>query len=222
MDQQLPQYRKIDLERWPRREHFQYYRNIVRCGYSLTAKICVTQAVSFAREQGLRFYGCFLYAAARAVNGLDEMKMMLTPEGGPGVWEQVHPSFTVFHQDDQTFSDLWTGYHPDFWTFYREFEETLERYGNNHGVKARPDQPANFFCVSCVPWLDYTGFATQSVGDPALFPILTFGKYTQVEGECTLPVTLTISHASADGYHACQFFQKLQEQLDGLGRMEGE
>lgn len=213
MEQRLPGYQRIDLETWPRREHYRYYRERLRCGYSLTARLDVTEALAFAREQGKRFYGCMLYAAAKTVNEMDEMKLMTGPDGSPGIWDTVHVNFTVFHQDDGTFSDLWTEYRPDFGAFYREFERVVETYGANHGVKGRPDQPPNFFCASCVPWLDFTGFTTHSVGEPALFPIITWGKYTEQAGRYTLPATVTISHAAADGYHTSLFFQRLQETL---------
>ena len=29
----------IDMETWPRREHFPYYRDFLKCGYSLTARV---------------------------------------------------------------------------------------------------------------------------------------------------------------------------------------
>lgn len=213
MEASYPHYRKINLETWPRREHYHYYREMLQCGYSLTARLDVTEALRFAREHGRRFYGCFLYAAAKAVNETEEMKLMTAPDGMPGIWDTVHVNFTVFHEDDKTFSDLWTEYHPDFETFYQEFERVLGSYGTCHGIKGRPGQPPNFFCISCVPWMDYTGYTTHSVGAPALFPIVTFGKYTEAEGQSTLPATLTISHAAADGYHASRFFQTLQENL---------
>lgn len=219
MEQQLPAYRKLDPATWPRWEHYQYYRERLKCGYSLTARLDVTKAAAFAHTHGRRFYGCFLYAAARAVNSMDEMKLMTAPDGMPGVWEEVHLNFTVFHQDDKTFSDLWTAYHPDFQTFYREWERVMETYGSCHGIKGRSGQPANFFCISCVPWMDYTGYSTQSAGDPALFPIITFGKYTQDAGRLTLPATVTISHAASDGYHTSLLFQRLQEQLDAFEDM---
>ncbi len=212
-----PRYHTLDLDRWPRREHFSYYREKVRCGYSITNRIDVTRVVEYARARKLRFYPCMIHVIATVVNGMDEMRMMLDPEGRPGVWDLVHPNFTVFHKDDHTFSDLWCRYSRDFDTFYQEFLRVMEEYGDCHGVKGRPDQPPNFFCASCVPWMDYTGMATHSVGDPALFPIVDFGKYTQEAGRYTLPMTLTISHASADGYHACQFFQRVQEAVDAFG-----
>lgn len=215
----LPKYRKIDMETWPRREHFEYYRNTLQCSYSLTARIDVTNVLRYAREKEIRIYGCLIYAAAKTVNSMDSMRMMLPLEGGAGVWEVSHPSFTIFHKDDETFSDIWTEYMPEFKDFYENYERVMEEFGNYHGIKARKDQPANFFCVSCSPWLDYIGYSTQAVGEPALFPIILFGKYTESEGRYHLPVTITISHAAADGYHTSMFFKKLQENLDSFDDM---
>lgn len=215
----LPPFRPIDLSAWPRRDHFAYYRDTLPCGYSLTCALDVTPLLDFAHQNALRFYGCLLYAVSRTVNEMDEMKLMLTPQGMPGIWETVHPNFTVFHEDDHTFSDLWCTYDRDFSTFYRHFTAAVERYGGNHGVKARPGQPANFFCVSCAPWLDFTGFSTfHAGGTPNLFPIVTCGRYTRRDGRYAMSVALTISHAAADGYHAGQFFQRLQENCRAFPR----
>lgn len=59
MERQLPTYRKIDQETWPRREHYRYYHNILKCSYSITARMDVTEVLRCAKEKGLRFYGCF-------------------------------------------------------------------------------------------------------------------------------------------------------------------
>lgn len=216
MEQQMPKYRKIDMETWPRREHFEYYRNTLQCGYSLTARIDVTNVLRYAKEKSVRIYGCFIFAAARTVNSMDCMRMMVPSEGGAGVWEVSHPSFTIFHKDDETFSDIWTEYMPKFTDFYENYEKVIEKFGEHHGIKARSDQPANFFCISCSPWLEHTGYSTYAVGEPALFPIILFGKYTKSEERYSLPVTVTISHAAADGYHTSMFFKKLQENLDNF------
>lgn len=151
MEQNYPAYRAIRMDTWPRREHFAYYRRQIRCGYSLTVRMDVTKLAAFAKTQHLHFFPCFLYAASRTVNQMDEMKMMLTPEGGVGIWEVSHPNFTIFHEDDKTFSDVWMQYQPDFSAFYQEYLDVMRKYGNRHGMKARENQPMNFFCISCVP-----------------------------------------------------------------------
>lgn len=214
MNINTPSYTPIDLDAWPRREHFHYYRNFVKCSYSVTVRIDITSLLRFSHANHYRFYGCSIYLFARTVNEMPEMRMMLTPKGTPGIWDVVHPNFTVFHKDDHTFSDLWTTYDDDFSVFYQNFEQVLATYGDIHGIKGRSDQPANFFCVSCVPWMDFTACSTSASGDPNLFPIFTYGKYTEENGRFIVPVTLTISHAAADGYHASQFFERLQYNMD--------
>ncbi|MBQ2412745.1 MAG: hypothetical protein II313_04905, partial [Anaerotignum sp.] len=69
--------------------------------------------------------------------------------------------------------------------------------------------------ASCAPWLDYAAYCPVNYGgSPNLFPIITFGKYTEENGRFTMPLTLTISHACMDGYHLSVFFNGLQEKLD--------
>lgn len=103
----------------------------------------------------------------------------------------------------------------DFDTFYRNLVADAEQYHDKKGIKVKEGQPANFFCISCVPWLDYTAYCPVNYGGaPNLFPLLTFGKYTEADGAFTLPLTLTISHACMDGYHLSLFFHTLQQQLN--------
>lgn len=93
----------------------------------------------------------------------------------------------------------------------------MEKYKDTKGIKVRNDQPANFFCISCVPWLSYTAYNTSVPGgEPNLFPIITFGKYTNVNGRYEMPFTINISHAAADGYHTSRFINDLQELLNTI------
>lgn len=57
-----------------------------------------------------------------------------------------------------------------FPVFYRAFLSDVATYGTRHGMKARAGQPANFYCISCVPWLSFTGYAsTVPGGSPICF-----------------------------------------------------
>lgn len=215
MDNRQPAYALVNMETWPRREHWAYYMNQLQAGYSLTVRLDVTRVLQFAHAGGYHFYGAMIYAITRVVNQMPALRMMVPPEGGAGIWEQMVPSFTIFHRDDETFSDLWMEDPVSWHAFIARFNQVLHDYGGCHGMKARPGQPANFFCISCIPWLDYSGYAVSADRPAALFPVILFGRYTRDERErYTLPLTLTIHHAGADGYHSCLFFEKLQGLLD--------
>lgn len=204
-------FQHIDPETWERREHFEYYTNQIKCGYSLTAELDVTGFLNLISQKNLKFYPSFVYCVSTVLNQMKEFRMGLSEDGSPGYWDVVHPSYTIFHNDDHTFSDLWTTYSEDFLSFYEKMTEDMKQYGSNKGIKARSGQPPNFYCISCVPWLSYTGYSTMTAGGrPNLFPIITYGKYQLKNGRYQLPFTVTISHAAADGYHTSLLINEIQ------------
>ena len=201
----------IDLTSWPRREHFHYYRNILPCGDSVTVPLDVTALWDQCREKDLKFYPAFIWCVSHTILAHPAFRMGVDAQGNPGTHDVLHPNYTVFHEDDHTFSDLWTEHDEDFSLFYENFLADLAQYGGNHGMKAKPNQPANFYCISCVPWLDFTGYAsTVPGGSPQLFPVMTYGKFTVKDGRRTMPLAINIAHAAADGWHTAQFIQDLQ------------
>jgi len=207
----------IDTLTWERREHFEYYRTMIKCGYSCTINLDITKFIAQLKNKHLKFYPSFIYCVSNIVNNTKEFRMAIDQDGHPGYFDILHPSFTIFHDDTKTFSDMWTEYYQDFGAFYSNIEINLAKYKDVHGIKARDDQPPNFFCISCVPWLSYTAYNTYIPGgEPNLFPIITFGKYIEYNGRYEMPFTLNISHAAADGYHSAKFFNDVQELIDTI------
>lgn len=211
----LPEYKTIDFETWPRREHFQYYTEKLKVNYSMTARLDVTRLRGECNRKQYHFYSAFVWCASNVVNQMECTRMMRDEEGHPGIWETIHPNYTIFHPENHTFSDCWTCYDPEFEKFYDAMRKDIADAEKVRGIKAKEGQPMNFFCISCIPWLDYTGYATTTSGDRvALFPIITFGKYEKRDGSYTLPLTLTIAHAAMDGWHTSEFFRRMQEELN--------
>ena len=77
------------------------------------------------------------------------------------------------------------------------------------------DPLSNFF-VSCVPWLAYTQLKHPHVGPEDSNPRFSWGKYTEANGRITMPVTVFVNHALADGWHITQFFHNLERELAEL------
>ena len=206
----------IDPNTWPRRDHFNYYRNILPVGYTVTVRLDVTRFRAMLAHRGLKFYPSFIWCVSHTILSHPAFRMGVDKEGNPGVHDVVHPNYTVFHEDDHTFSDCWTEHNEEFAAFYRAFQADLAAYGQNHGIKAKPGQPGNFYCISCVPWLDFTAYSSHVAGggQPNLFPVITYGKAVEENGRVTMPLALNIAHAAADGWHTSQFINDLQAFLD--------
>ena len=206
-------FHKIDMDNWERREHYYYYRDFIKTRYNLCGEIDITGLLSQIREKRLHFYLVFLYVVIHTVNEIKELRMSLDQDGALGYWDICHPSYTIFHKDDLTFSDIWTEYSPDFQTFYERASQDMETFKDVKGIKAKPDTPPNFCPISCIPWISFTGFGSDTYAESnMLYPVILFGKYHENEkGQILLPLSIAVNHMVADGYHTCLFFQKIQE-----------
>ena len=201
----------IDLSRWERAEYFTHYLHEIPCTYSMTVRLDITKL----KQSGKQLYAAMLYALAKAVNAHPEFRMALDADGKPGVYGRMHPCYTVFHKDTQTFSNLWTVFDGDYAVFCQNYQRDMETYGSIHRMDAKPGLPENSFTVSMLPWASFEGFNLNlQKGYAYLKPIFTIGKYTGQDGRYTLPLAVQVHHAVCDGFHACRLVDEVQATLD--------
>ena len=194
-------FEKIDRSSWKRNEYFEHYFTNVPCTYSMTVKLDITQI----KKKRMKLYPAMLYYLATIVNQAGEL----------GIYDEMIPSYTIFHEDTETFSDLWTEYMPNIEDFSRAYENDMQKYGNKHDMIAKPNAPENVFTVSMIPWSTFEGFNLNlQKGYDYLIPIFTMGKYYQENGRTILPLAIQVHHAVCDGFHICRFVNELQELIN--------
>jgi len=230
----------IDMNTWPRREHYEYYKTLVQTSYNLTAYVDISKLLFRCNETKQKFYPTFVYAITKTVNEIKELRMAYDSDGQLGWYDYLNPSYTIFHQDDETFSDVWSPWDDDFKIFYDNMTQDMGIAKDIKGVKAKPNKPDNFLPVSNSPWTTFTGYSCDTYHpSPLLFPVITFGRYfsNKVMPDCLgrsmslshisnqgavsdygirflVPVNIFIPHMVADGYHVGKFFSELQEFCD--------
>ena len=197
---------------WERREHYFYYMNQIKTRYNLNIQLDVTSLIQTVREQRLHFFPAMLYLVMRCVNHTKEYRTSCSSDGSPGYWSYCHPSYTVFHKDDHTFSDIWSIYTDSFREFYGNVLRDIAAYGSRKGVKGKEGRPDNFIPVSSLPWLSFSSHGCDTFTEsPMILPILLFGKYYEKDGRWYIPFSVSANHAAADGYHSAAFLNLLQE-----------
>ncbi|KOY66882.1 MULTISPECIES: type A chloramphenicol O-acetyltransferase [Clostridium] len=203
----------IDKENWSRKPYFDYYMNNIKCTYSMTADIEITDLLMQVKRNNIKLYPILIYMTSKIVNNHEELRTSFDEEGNLGYWESMSPSFTIFHKDDESFSNIWTEYSDDFKTFYNNCLKDIGKYSNVKKLFAKENQPKNTFPVSCVPWFSFTGANLNVYSDgkyPYLLPIITYGKYFAQRAKSVIPISLQMHHAVCDGYHATRFLNELQ------------
>ncbi len=208
-------FEKIDMEKWPRRDHYRYYTDDIKTAYQVNVLLDVTDLRKRCHKKNIRFYPAMIYAIMWGINNNENFRMAVDDEGELGVYDVCHPSYTIFHEDDKTFSDIWTEWNEDFSVFYEAVVNDMEMYKDVKGVKAKPDRPDAFTPVSCVPWIRFTGIGHDTPGPRRMyFPVITFGQYYKEKKHWLLPFGLFVNHAAADGYHTSKLLKDIQEKCD--------
>ncbi|MVX34368.1 chloramphenicol acetyltransferase [Myroides sp. LoEW2-1] len=204
----------IDLENWPRKPYFEYYHNNLKSKYTVSIKIDITTLFRKYKDSNYKFFPIFLYVIIRAINNSESFRTVIY-NGQLGQWSFMQPSFTIFHKDDCSFSDLWSEYHEDFQEFYNIIIQDINTYKDRKGIKIRENQPANLIPISCVPWINFESISQDTIQDSNfLQPIIRFGKYYTEGNKVKISLSIYVNHAIADGYHTSMFLQDIQNLCD--------
>lgn len=191
-------YRIIDMASDPRCGQFAYFRGMTFPFAGLTVEMDITDMM--AARGGRPFFLSMLYAVVE--------------------YDWCPPSYTAMKPDGVYVYCTVEGDMP-YGTFIAEGQrrqrEVLER-----GTLTEDGDLRSFFFVSSVPWLHYTHAQNPMENPNDSNPRINWGKYVTANGRTTLPVTLTVHHALADGLHISRFYQKLEEELAALTRQWNE
>lgn len=132
----------------------------------------------------------------------------------------MHPSFTVFNPDRETFASVWVPYETDFPAFHQAGADVLATHRSATELFPQGNPPPNTFDVSSLPWTSFTGFTLDiRDGYGHLAPIVTLGRYLRREGRTLMPVALQVHHAVADGFHAGRLLADFGREIESVAEL---
>ncbi len=210
----------IELSTWKRGEQFYYFSQMAPTGYAITVEVDVTHLLAVVKDAGKKFFPAYLWLVTKVLQEQDEFRVAIKDDQ-LGVYNTLTPLYAAFHDDDKTFSLMWTEYDDDFNAFHDEYMKDQEIYGENHGILAKKDSlpPENSYTVSCVPWINFKHFAVHSYENkPYYFPSVEAGKFINRDDRTYMPLSITCHHATTDGYHINQFIETLQAYMNEFER----
>ncbi|HOO27724.1 MAG TPA: chloramphenicol acetyltransferase [Lachnospiraceae bacterium] len=201
----------IDFDHWDRKQYFYYFTKMLPTGFSISVETDITNTYHMIKKQNKKFFPAYLYLASKLISEQQEFRIA-SQNGQLGYYEVLHPSYACFHQDDKTMSHMWTAYAPDFGTFYQNYTEDQNNFADHHGIQAKPGMPPQNLCmIGMLPWVSFTSYApVPFAAGSCYFPVLQAGKFFDKEGKKMMPLSITVHHAVADGYHVSLFLEKFQ------------
>lgn len=214
-----PKFTPIDLHTWSRGEQFYYFSQIAPTGYALTVQLDITRMKAILDNAKLKFFPAYLWLVTKLLSQQHEF-CIAEKDGQLGFYDHLTPLYASFHEDDKSFSFIWTAYNDDFMAFYDAYLHNQKKYGTNHGVLAQAElPPPNAYTVSCLPWISFQHFSVHSYENkPYYYPSVEAGKYKWENGRLLMPLSITCHHATTDGYHVSCFLEQLQAEVDRFDR----
>ncbi len=210
-------FRLIDISKWSRKEYFEHYFNQIPCTYSMTLNLDLTVLLQEIKRRDVKLYPIMIYILSVVVNKHEEFRTAVDTNGNVGVFDLLHPSYTIFQKDSETFTNIWTEYTPSFSEFYKQYLLDVQNYGEVKSFIAKPNSPSNIFTISSIPWVSFTGFNLNlPTATDYLLPIFTTGKYFEQGSKIWLPIAIQVHHAICDGFHTARFINELQEAMNNL------
>ena len=202
----------IDLETFPRRSHYEFFKSYAYPYMGMTANVDVTNLYHAAKERGGSPFLAFLWAAANAANSVPELRQRMV---GEGIVEYDHcdTAHTVALPDG-TFVNCRTDCRRSFDEFLVYGRRCQEEAKGRHGFVQPGDDETELIFVSSTPWVTFTQ-VIQPTPIPADSNVrIVFGKFFEQNGRKLMPLAIQVNHALVDGLHVGQFYQRFQELAD--------
>ena len=124
-------FNKIDLNTWNRKNSYNHYFDTVPCTYSMTANIDISIFLERVKKDSLKFFPNILYAISHIVNKHEEFRMDLDQNGNVGYYDESNPCFTIFNNNTQTFTNVWTQYTENHIEFLENYADDMSKYQND-------------------------------------------------------------------------------------------
>jgi chloramphenicol O-acetyltransferase type A len=203
--------RHIDMQAWPRREHFKLYSAFDHPHFNMCANVDLTAFYPFVKQRGISFTVAIVYVLTRAANSIPEFRYRIR-SGKVVEHDIVHPSITILTQAD-LFSFCTFEYSQDFSSFTARANEQIA-YVKEHPTLADEPGEDNHLYMTAIPWVSFTSFMHPLHLNPAdSIPRFAWGKRFE-EGQLTkMPLSVQGHHALMDGYHIGKFYAALQDFL---------
>ena len=204
----------LDLENWPRKEHFLFFKQFEEPFFGLTVEIDCTKAYTSAKELGTSFFVYYLHKTIVAVNTIESFRYRINNDA-IYIYDTIDVSATIM-REDQTFGFSLIEYSPDFKVFAANAFQEIERIQNTSGLLTREFPNDNLIHFSAVPWINFTSLShARSYTFPDSCPKISFGKMMIAnDGKRTMSMSIHAHHGLMDGFHVSQFIDCFQELMN--------
>jgi chloramphenicol O-acetyltransferase type A len=210
----------LDLDRWPRRASFEYFKAFDKPYFNVCTRLDLTALVALKRQlPGGLSLACH-HLVLQLANEHEPFRYRLD-QGRVRVLDIVHGSMTVLRPDD-SIAFAYIAHDPDYRRFVAAAEPQVRAVQRGE-VPFDPglDQDA-LVHFTTLPWIDFTSFShARNWGREDAVPKFAFGRLQPDGARWHMACSVEVHHALMDGLHVGRFVQALEQRLQDPARWLG-
>ena len=203
--------KRIDLDAYPRRNHFNHFCAMAYPYAGVTVDVDVTDLLSLCREKGDSFYLMVLHAVALAADEVPEFRRRID-HGGIVEYDEC-PTSHIELKPDGTYAYCTLRHHMPLADYLAQAESARTAAREGGSIEEEDDVQSMYF-ISTLPWLHYTQLIQPVACGEESNPRITWGKYqANDKGRMMMPLSMLVHHALADGIHIAKFYEAFNQQM---------
>lgn len=206
----MPTY--LDLDTWPRRDLFEFYRDFDKPFFNICTRLDVTKLVDELKHHpGISKALTYHYFALKAANDIEQFRYRLR-DGRVLIHDVIHGGTTLM-LPNETFTLVYFDYARTFADFIGPAQLAVEETRKSGGFHPRHEDDARIHCTT-LPWISFTSFshARKWRRDDSV-PKISFGKFTTENDRTLMPFSVEVHHALVDGLHVGRYIARVEEML---------
>jgi chloramphenicol O-acetyltransferase type A len=201
---------RMDLETWERSALFHLFNAFSEPFHGVCLRVDCTESFRFAKQSRISVFLTLVHRALIAAHQVENFMTRIV-EGGVWRYATIHGGSAVGRANG-TIGFGYYPYRPELLPFVREASAELERVKGRNDLERYAGQDLIRFSV--LPWIDFTSIShARDFSAHNSAPLITFGKITEAGDRFTMPVSIHVHHALADGLHVAQFVAQFERYL---------
>ena len=205
-----PEAVQIDLKTWERTPLYDLFGTFSEPYHGVCLRVDCTESFRFAKDSRISVFLTLLHRSLIAAHQVENFMTRIV-DGAVWKYNRIHGGSAV-GRPNGTIGFGHYPYQPELIPFMREATRELERVKGRTDLERSPGQDLIRFSV--LPWFNFTSIShARNFDTRDSAPKITFGKIVEADGRCTMPVSIHVHHALADGLHVAQFVEHFERYL---------
>lgn len=194
------------MEGWDREEHFRFFKDFTQPFFNVSTEVDISNLYRYCKYRQLSVFLGYLHTATAAARCTEAFLLRLHQDGVVK-YDAVDISSTVLKHNN-TIAFVHLPHYSDLPEFCAQASETIASAKESKGLLYGYNGP-DLVHSTTLPWFPLRGMEHAFTVNPNdSVPKLAFGKLEFRENRVVLPLSISLHHALADGYHVHLFLEK--------------